>query len=162
MADSIARTFAKWSANLKYEDLPPEVVDKVRSLILTHLVSAVFGAQMKAAQETIHMVKQEEGKPDGATILVDGSKATRIGATYANSEMIHLPGLWDQYRMITHPGVSLIPSGIVNAELERKQQALAAADLTAEGSFGDVLMRENRYDLLLDMDPPVQIVSDCL
>ena len=119
MADSIARTFAKWSANLKYEDLPPEVVDKVRSLILTHLVSAVFGAQMKAAQDTIHMVKQEEGKPDGATILVDGSKATRIGATYANSEMIHLPGLWDQYRMITHPGVSLIPSGIVNAELER-------------------------------------------
>ena len=119
MADSIARQFARWTANLKYEDLPPEVVDKVRSLILTHLVSAVFGAQMKQGKETIHMVKQEEGKPDGATILFDGGKATRIGATYANSEIIHLPGLWDQFRMITHPGVSLIPSGIVNAELER-------------------------------------------
>ena len=119
MADSIARQFARWAANLKYEDLPPEVVDKVRSLIMVHMVSAVFGAQMKNAQDTIHMVKQEEGKPDGATILFDGSKATRIGATYANSEMIHLPGLWDQFRMITHPGVSLIPAGIVNAELEK-------------------------------------------
>ena len=70
-------------------------------------------------KDTIHMVKQEEGKPDGATIISDGSKATRIGAAYANAEIGHLPGLWDQFRMITHPGVSLIPAAIVNAELER-------------------------------------------
>ena len=45
MADSIARQFARWAANLKYEDLPPEVVDKVMSLVLTQMVSAVFGAE---------------------------------------------------------------------------------------------------------------------
>jgi hypothetical protein len=57
---------------------------------------------------------------------------------------------------VISPATASALLAFVNAELERKQQALAAADLTAEGSFGDVLMRENRYDLLLDMDPPVR------
>ena len=118
MADSIARTFARWAANLTYEDLPPVVVDKVKSLILLHLTSAVIGAQLPRAKESIHAIKAEEGKPDGATIIWDGGKVTRIAATYANSEMIHLTGLMDSYRMITHPGVSVIPTALVNAELE--------------------------------------------
>ncbi len=43
----------------------------------------------------------------------------------------------------------------VNAELESKRRA-AEADLGAQTtSFGEVLMRENRYDLLLDLDVPV-------
>jgi ectoine hydroxylase-related dioxygenase (phytanoyl-CoA dioxygenase family) len=44
----------------------------------------------------------------------------------------------------------------VTRTLEEKRKALEAQDLRAEGSFGDVLMRENRYDMLLDLDPPVQ------
>jgi len=119
MADSIARTFARWASNLTYEDLPPVVVDKIKSLILLHLTAAVIGAQLPRAKETVHAIKREEGKPDGATIIWDGGKATRIGATYAGAEMIHLTGLMDSYRMITHPGVSLIPAAMVNAELER-------------------------------------------
>ncbi len=118
MADSIARTFARWAANLTYEDLPPVVVDKIKSLILLHLTAAVIGAQRPQAKEIIHAIKAEEGKPDGATIIWDGGKVTRIAATYAGAEMIHLTGLMDSYRMITHPGCSLIPTAIANAELE--------------------------------------------
>jgi 2-methylcitrate dehydratase PrpD len=120
MADSIARQFARWAAGLKYEELPPAVVDKVKSLILLHLVSAVLGAQMPRAREMLRLIKAEEGKPDGATILWDGSKATRIGSTFANAELIHVAGLYDSFRMITHPGVSLIPAALVNAELGKK------------------------------------------
>ena len=119
MADSIARQFARWAANLTFEDLPAEVVDKVRSLILMHVVSAGFGMGMPETQDTLRMVKREEAKPDGATILFDGAKVTRTAAAYANAEAIHVSGLWDQFRMITHPGVSLIPAGIANAEMEQ-------------------------------------------
>ena len=43
----------------------------------------------------------------------------------------------------------------VNADLEAKRRA-AADDLAAESaSFGDVLMRTNRYDLKLELAPPV-------
>lgn len=51
----------------------------------------------------------------------------------------------------------------VNEELERKRAETAGADpadLRTEGSFGDVLMRENRYDLYLDLDGPVRAALD--
>lgn len=120
MADSISRQFARWAANVTYEDLPPDVVDKVKALLLHALTSAVLGARTAHAKEAVHMTKAEEGKPDGATILTDGSKATRIGATFANSELMHSSSLFDSYRMLTHPGPVLVPAAIVNAELERK------------------------------------------
>ena len=48
----------------------------------------------------------------------------------------------------------------VNEELEKKRLE-AENDLAASSkNFGDVLMRENRYDLLLDLDPPVKAAVD--
>ncbi len=120
MADSISRQFARWAANLTYDDLPPAVVDKVKALILHALTSAVLGARTAHAKEAVHLTKIEEGKLDGATILTDGGKATRIGATFANSELMHSSSLFDSYRMLTHPGPVLVPAAIVNAELGNK------------------------------------------
>ena len=120
VADSISRQFARWAANLRYEDLPPEVVDKIKALMLHALTSAVLGAAMEPAKEVVQLTLAEEGKPDGATILVDGGKASRIGATFANAELMHTSRLFDSYRMLTHPGPVLIPAAIVNAELEKK------------------------------------------
>ncbi|HTE86140.1 MAG TPA: MmgE/PrpD family protein, partial [Dehalococcoidia bacterium] len=120
MADSISRQFARWAAGLTYDDLPPEVVDKVKALILHGLTGAVLGAATTHGKEAVHLTKAEEGKPDGATILTDGSKATRIGATFAGSELIHSSLLFDSYRMLTHPGPVLVPAAMVNAELEQK------------------------------------------
>ena len=118
MASSISRQFARWAAGLRYEDLPPEVVDKVKALMLHALTSAVLGAPTAHAGEVVRLALSEEGKPDGATILFHGGKATRIGATYANAELMHTSRLFDSYRMLTHPGPVLIPAAIVNAELE--------------------------------------------
>jgi len=118
MADSIARQFARWTANLKYEDLPPVVVDKMKSVLLVELVSGVLGAQDHRAKEVNDFIVREEGKADGATIIWDGRKASRAGAAFANAEAMHVTGLEDQFRMITHPGSSLIPVAITNGELE--------------------------------------------
>ena len=136
MAESIARQFARWTAALRYEDLPPAVVDKMRAQILVHLVSAVFGAQTHQGQDSVQLTLAEEGKSDGASIVHESSKATRIGATFANAELIHVTGLMDQYRMITHPGVSLIPAGIVNAELEGRSGKELITALAAGYEFG--------------------------
>ena len=119
MAESLSRTFAHWGANLKYEDLPPEVVDKVKGLILHALTSAAIGGAMEDGKHAVEHVLHEESRPDGAAILVDGRRATRIGATFADSEMMHASSLIDSYRMLTHPGPVLIPIAMVNGELEK-------------------------------------------
>ena len=117
---SISRQFARWTANLRYEDLPPEVVDKTKALMLHALTSAVFGSQIEAARHTVALTLAEEGKADGATILINGGKASRVGAAFANSELMHASNLFDSYRMLTHPGPVLIPAALVNAELEQR------------------------------------------
>lgn len=115
---SISRAFARWTANLKYEDLPPAVVDKLKAIVLHALSSAVLGSDSPQALKTLALTLAEEGKADGATILVTGEQATRIGATFANSELMHASNLFDSYRMLTHPGPVLLPAALVNADLE--------------------------------------------
>lgn len=120
MADSISRQFARWTAGLRYEDLPPAVVDKVKALLLHALTAAVLGAPTRHAREAVHLTLAEEARPDGATILTDGGRATRAGTAYADSVLIHSSGLLDSYRMLTHPGPVLVPAALVTAELDAK------------------------------------------
>ncbi len=118
MSKSLSRQFAQWAANLKYEDLPAPVVDKVKALLLHALAGAMLGAEKPEAIEAMHFTLKEEGKPDGASLLWHAGKVSRVGAAYANCEIIHLSGLFDSYRMLTHPGPVIIAAALANAELE--------------------------------------------
>ncbi len=116
---SISRQFARWVAGLRYEDLPPDVVDRAKGLTLQALASALLGSQLPAGRQAIDLVTQEEaGVPSGATILVDGATATKAGAVFANSELILAGGKWDTFRMLTHPGTCIIPCALAAAETE--------------------------------------------
>ena len=116
---SISRQFARWVAGLRYEDLPPDVVDRAKGLTLQALASALLGSQLPAGRQAIDLVTREEaGVPSGATILVDGATATKAGAVFANSELILAGGKWDTFRMLTHPGTCIIPCAFAAAEAE--------------------------------------------
>jgi len=117
---AIARRFARWAAGLAFEDLSPDVVKKVRSLLLHHLVGAVFALEKPRVRELVEHVRSEEPRPDGARILGDdpGPRVARGGAVLANAEILNASRLNDSFRMITHPGPVLIAAALVNAELE--------------------------------------------
>ncbi len=116
---SLSRQFARWVAGLRYDDLPPAVVDRAKGLTLQNLASALLGSQLPAGQQAVRLVTDEEaGVRSGATIMVNGSKATKGGAGFANSEMMLAGGKWDTFRMLTHPGTAIIPSALVAAETE--------------------------------------------
>jgi len=119
MPASLSRQLAKWVYELKYQDLPPEVVDKVKGLTLQSLAGALMGYKLPAAQEALHLIKEEEtvGR-GGSTIMNDGAKVNKAGAAFANSELIHASGKQDSYRMLTHPGSTIIPAALVAAEAE--------------------------------------------
>ncbi len=85
---SLSRQFAQWVVGLRYEDLPPEVVDRAKGVTLHGLASALLGAQSPDGQLAVKLVTEEEaGVANGATIMVDGTKVTRGGAALANAEM---------------------------------------------------------------------------
>ena len=119
-ATSISRQFARWVTGLRYEDLPPEVVDRAKGLTLQALASALLGSQLPAGRQAIELVTQEEaGVPNGVTVMVDGARATKAGAVFANAELILAGGKWDTFRMLTHPGTCIVPCAFAAAETER-------------------------------------------
>lgn len=117
---SLSRKFARWANELTYEDLPAPVISKIKAFLLNGLTGAALGYCGAIGKEAVELTLEEEAKADGASILASGSKATRYGAAYANSELMHSSELWDSYRMLTHPGPVLIPAALACAELENR------------------------------------------
>ena len=114
---SLSRQLSQWTVGLRYEDLPAEVVDRAKGLTLHALASVLLGSQTPSGRNAVTLIADEElGVANGATILVDGRKVTRGGAAFANSEMCFAGGKWDTFRMLTHPGTSIIPAALVAAE----------------------------------------------
>src|SRR5437588_9765729 len=102
MGTSISRQLAQFAHELRYEDLPPAVVDKAKALALHYFAAVMEGYPIHEVQEAIRLVKAEETVASGgSSILVDGAKVTKAGAAQVNADMHH--SIEDTYRMITHP-----------------------------------------------------------
>ena len=117
MPEALSRSYARFVSTLEYGLLPDQVVDKLKASILHAMVVSIIGAQTHHGEAAITLTKEEEAKPDGATILVDGTRATRGGAAFANSKLMHATNQTDSYRMLIHPGPCIIPAGLATAEL---------------------------------------------
>ena len=123
MPDSLSRTLARFVDGLQFDMLPAEVPDKIKASLVHSLLVSFLGAQTAHGRASIELAKTEEGKPDGATILVDGARATRYGAAFANSKLMHATNQSDSYRMLLHPGPCVIPAALASAQLERRAGA---------------------------------------
>jgi 2-methylcitrate dehydratase PrpD len=114
---SLSRQLARWVVGLRYEDLPAAVVDRAKGVTIQALASALVGSQLPSGQEAVKLINEEEaGVRNGATIMVTGARVTKGGAAFANSEMTLAGGKWDTFRMLTHPGTSIVPAAFVAAE----------------------------------------------
>jgi 2-methylcitrate dehydratase PrpD len=114
---SLSRQLARWVVGLRYDDLPPEVVDRAKGLTLHGLASVLLGSHSPDGQQAVRLIAEEDaGVENGATIMVHGTRATKGGAAFANSEMLLAGGKLDTFRMLTHPGTSIIPGAFVAAE----------------------------------------------
>src|SRR5947207_962289 len=116
-AMSLSRDFAAFVANLRYGDLPEAVVDRAKGVTLQALSSALLGSQMPASRQALALIQEEEAGGGGAaTVLCHGAKLTKAGAAFANAETIFAGGKWDTFRMLTHPGIAILPAALAAAE----------------------------------------------
>ncbi|MBI2224758.1 MAG: MmgE/PrpD family protein [Betaproteobacteria bacterium] len=114
---SLSRQFAQWVVGLRYEDIPPAVVDRAKGVTVHTLASVLIGSQTRDGGQAVKLVTEEEsGVRNGATIMVSGGKVTKGGAAFANSEMALAGGKYDTFRMLTHPNTAIIPGALVAAE----------------------------------------------
>src|SRR5882762_472206 len=128
---SLSREFAAFVANLKYDDLPHEVLDRAKGVTLQALSSALVAHQMPGSRQALALMQEEEAGGGAATVLCNGSKLTKGGAAFVNAEMIFAGGKWDTFRMLTHPGIAILPAALVAAELTGCSGRLFLAGIAA-------------------------------
>lgn len=116
---SLSRQFAAFVADLSFNDLPDEVVDRAKGVTLHALSSALIAHNTPAARQALALMREEDGPADICTVLCSGEKLTKSGAAFVNAEMILAGGKWDTFRMLTHPGAAIIPAALAAAEVTR-------------------------------------------
>jgi hypothetical protein len=115
---SLSREFAGFVAGLQYENLPAEVVDRAKGVTLQALSSALVARDTPASRQALALMQEEEGGGGGAaTVLCHGERLTKAGAAFVNAETIFAGGKWDTFRMLTHPGIAILPAALVVAEV---------------------------------------------
>jgi hypothetical protein len=115
---SLSREFAAFVAGLHYENLPSEVVDRAKGVTLQALSSALIARDMPGSRQALALMREEEaGGGRAATVLCHGTKLTKAGAAFVNAETIFAGGKWDTFRMLTHPGIAILPAALVAAEV---------------------------------------------
>ena len=121
----LAVRLGKFVADLRYEELPSSVIDKAKAALnhaVTVAMASIAAPPAEAARRSVlsaeRLGSRQVGPGQGATLWVDGSRATRVGAVFANAVPIAVNNQCDSYQMLTHPGVLIVPAGLATAEGE--------------------------------------------
>ena len=119
----LAVCLGQFAAELRFEDLPPAVVDKAKALVNHAVTVGLSGsahersvAARRAVLEHERLGARHVGAGQGATLWGEGSRATRPGVAFANGVAVAVNNQCDSYHMLTHPGVLIVPAGLATAE----------------------------------------------
>lgn len=103
--------------NYRFEDIPPEVIEKGKELLLDSLGCALAGYSVNLSSTFIHVIKGMGGKPE-STIIGDGEKTSCFGATYINTKLANLLDMDDVFWNVSHHSTGVIHSSLVVGERE--------------------------------------------
>ena len=117
MYKSISRQIAEFAVNLKYEDLPNEVIQETKRFLYDS-IGCAFGGYSTKDVRILHELYSEMGGKAEATIIGFGNKIPAVNATLVNSLMIRALDFNDIYwkEDPSHPS-DLIPAALATAEL---------------------------------------------
>jgi 2-methylcitrate dehydratase PrpD len=101
---------------LKFDDLPKNVVRITKKFILDTLGTMVAGSTAPGCSEVVQQVKEWGGKPE-STIMLYGGKVPAPNAALCNSMMSHALDFDDTHDIATlHANVSTLPAALATAE----------------------------------------------
>ena len=113
---TILETFAEHFSSATFEQLPPEVVDKTKLLIVDYLGVSIAGLKMDFPRMTIDYLQSLEGVAQ-STLMGASRKVPAIHAALGNGVAGHALDMDDGFRYGgVHAGVAVIPAALAVAE----------------------------------------------
>ena len=132
-----ATTFSDFALQTDYDDIPVEVTERVKDLILDLIAVSAAANTIQAAKlgrETAIRLFNANLEADSARILFDGRTASLAGAAYAGATQIDSLDAHDGFsRAKGHAGCALLPAVLAFAE---KDARLSGRDLLSAMTIG--------------------------
>lgn len=116
LLENATRDLAAFAASIRYEDLPAEVVERIKTSALDSIGCCLYGATLPWTQRVQQMV-EEEGAAPVASIVGSGRKTSISNAVLVNATAGHAFELDDIHKeSIVHPGSIATPIALAFAE----------------------------------------------
>jgi 2-methylcitrate dehydratase PrpD len=111
---------AEGLAKLHYADLPQEVIEKTKLLLLDYIGYTLFACEKEDFAEMIMSLIRDLGGNPEATVLGYGIRTSVLLASFANGAMGHMTELDDTHiGTASHPGDSIIPAALALGERKK-------------------------------------------
>jgi hypothetical protein len=103
---------------LRFEDLPEDVVTKVKELLVHHLGLAFRGHADPTGQQAVRAAQYLSGPSGSCTVIGEHQPATLLDAVFANTCLMNYQGM-DDFLVPpgVHPGILTHPVGLAVGEL---------------------------------------------
>lgn len=113
------REMVNFCSRLSYQELSPEITDRVKYLALDFLGVAVRGSLTESAEVVRNFIRDMNLGTKGGVVIGTGLRAAAQYAALANGTASHSLELDDvSNEASAHPGVAIFPAALAAAELE--------------------------------------------
>src|SRR5690606_24995146 len=128
----VTQILASYASGVRYEDLPDEVIDKAKQLVLDLLGIAIRAhADEDSSRSVLQAVSRIAG-PGSSSVVGHKQTYSAAHAALVNGTYAHSLDFDDTHREgSVHPGASVIPTVIALAEQERVDGKRALAAIVA-------------------------------
>lgn len=113
------KIIADYLSNLKYEDIPEEVIERAKLVTLHTIGAAISAVKTEAGQNIIDVAKTLGAGGREATIIGDGTKVSVGNAVLAGGTLADLLD-WEDCGWTGHPSAGAVPTGLAVGEAYHK------------------------------------------
>lgn len=116
MSETIAQRLAQFSESLRFENIPPEVIEKAKRLVLDTVGVSIGSTQIDFGQSALKLITRWGGAND-ATLIGGQTKVPAHNAALCNGILAHGQDYDDTHtESVVHPSAALVPVALAVAE----------------------------------------------
>jgi 2-methylcitrate dehydratase PrpD len=155
-APNYARRWGEFIAATEFEDLPADVVHRMKRSLLDMLGCAVIGSRFEPSRLLAAYLKRTGGTGE-ATVIPDGYRTSSFNAAFAVGTHVHAPELAESFTRATmHCGNAVPPAAIAEAE----KQAASGRELIAAMAVGYEIAIRTGLSIRIQPDSPTFAAKD--
>lgn len=144
-----AQRLADFAYDTRFEDIPQEVVDYTKLVILDSLICGIAAGSLERSR-MMHAVVEQLGGPAEASVFGTHRRASVLHAAMANAEIMNLLDADDTFFNSSHFAVFSVAAALAEAQQQRRAgkdliRAVAVGfDINARLNLAGLLMHENQ------------------